>query len=188
MNIIVLIGVVFMIIWEMFHGRISLYSMLLLLLLNFVSGFRLQLIYKCLIISGKASLISLFLTCLCCCCNSQKLLFHLYGQNKSSESKVKFRQASNHCKMVLEAATLEYANKTKELITFQKLGYSDLWWMGTGVLNTNGKSDIPPIFNNLEVLSSASDKAKLFAEDFSKNSNLILTTQVSFYLRWLKRS
>ena len=29
-----------------------------------------------------------------------------------------------------------------------------------------------PVFNSLEVLSSASDKAKLFAENFSKNSTL----------------
>ena len=34
------------------------------------------------------------------------------------------------------------------------------------------KSAIPPLFNSLEVLSSASDKAKLFAENFSSNSNL----------------
>ena len=33
-------------------------------------------------------------------------------------------------------------------------------------------SAIPPVFNGLEVLSSASDKAKLFAKNFSKNSNL----------------
>ena len=39
--------------------------------------------------------------------------FRLYQQNKSSESKVKFRQASNHCKRVLEAAKLAYATKTK---------------------------------------------------------------------------
>ena len=31
---------------------------------------------------------------------------------------------------------------------------------------------MPPLFNDLEVLPSASDKAKLFAENFSKNSNL----------------
>ena len=31
---------------------------------------------------------------------------------------------------------------------------------------------MPPLFNNPEVLPSASDKAKLFAENFSKNSNL----------------
>ena len=47
--------------------------------------------------------------------------FCLYQQNKSSESKVKFRQASNHCKRVLEATKLVYANKTKESITSQKL-------------------------------------------------------------------
>ena len=33
-------------------------------------------------------------------------------------------------------------------------------------------SAIPPLFNGLEVLPSASDKAKLFAKNFSKNSNL----------------
>ena len=33
-------------------------------------------------------------------------------------------------------------------------------------------SAIPPIFNGSEVLSSASDKAKLFAENFPENSNL----------------
>ena len=35
-----------------------------------------------------------------------------------------------------------------------------------------GKSAIPPLFNDPEVLSSASDKEKLFAKNFSKNSNL----------------
>ena len=46
----------------------------------------------------------------------------LYQKNKSSDSKVKFRQAINRCKRVLEAAKLAYANKTKESITFQKRG------------------------------------------------------------------
>ena len=53
--------------------------------------------------------------------------FCLYQQNKSSESKVKFRQASNCCKRVLEAAKLAYTNKTKESITSQKLGSWDFW-------------------------------------------------------------
>ena len=48
--------------------------------------------------------------------------FCLYQKDKSSDSKVKFRQASNCCKRVLEAATLAYANKTKESVTSQKLG------------------------------------------------------------------
>ena len=39
------------------------------------------------------------------------------------------------------------------------------------VLN-KGKSAIPSLFNGSEVLSSASDKAKLFAKNFSMNSNL----------------
>ena len=97
--------------------------------------------------------------------------FRLYQQNKSSESKVKFRQASNHCKRVLEAAKLAYATKTKESITSQKLGSRDFWRIANSVLNKS-KSAIPPLFNGPEVLSSASDKAKLFAKNFSKNSNL----------------
>ena len=95
--------------------------------------------------------------------------FCSYQQNKSSESKVKFKQASN--RWVLEAAKLAYANKTKESITSQKLGSRDFWRIANSVLN-KGKSAIPPLFNGPEVLSSASDKAKFFAENFSKNSNL----------------
>ena len=39
--------------------------------------------------------------------------FRLYQKDKTSDSKVKFKQANNHCKRVLEAAKLAYANKTK---------------------------------------------------------------------------
>ena len=46
MTILVLIGTDFMIISEMFHGRISLNLMVLLLLVNFVSGFGLECIYN----------------------------------------------------------------------------------------------------------------------------------------------
>ena len=95
----------------------------------------------------------------------------MYQKDKSSDSKVKFRQASNRCKRVLETAKLAYANKTKESITYQKLGSRDFWQIANSVLN-KGKSAIPPLFNGPEVLSSASDKAKLFAKNFSKNSNL----------------
>ena len=97
--------------------------------------------------------------------------FHLYQQNKSSESKAKFRQASNRCKRVLEAAKLAYPTKTKESITSQKLGSWDFWRIANSVLN-KGKSAIPPLFNRPKVLSSASDKAKLFTKNFPKNSNL----------------
>ena len=97
--------------------------------------------------------------------------FCLCQQNKSSECKLKFRQASNHCKRVLEAAKLAYTAKTKESITSEKLGPRDFWRIANSVLNKD-KSAILPLFSGPEVLSSASDKAKLFAKNFSKNSNL----------------
>ena len=43
--------------------------------------------------------------------------------------------------------------------------------IANSVLN-KGKSTAPPLFNGPEVLPSASDKAKLFSKNFSKNSNL----------------
>ena len=95
----------------------------LLLLVNFVSWFRLELMYIPLIESISSSLTYL-----------------------SSESKVKFRQASNCCKSILEAAKLAYANKTKEFITSQKLDSQDFWRIASSFLN-KGKSAIPHLFN-----------------------------------------
>ena len=51
----------------------------------------------------------------------------LYQKNKSSDSKVKFKQASNHYKRVLEADKLAHANKTRESVTSQKLDSRDVW-------------------------------------------------------------
>ena len=96
--------------------------------------------------------------------------FCLYEQNKSSESKVKLIQASYHCKRFLEAVKLAYATKT-ESITSQKLRSWDSWRNANSVLN-KVKFAIPPLFNGPELLSSAFDKAKLFAKNFYKNSNL----------------
>ena len=79
------------------------------------------------------------------------------------------RQASNRCKRVLKAAKLAYATETKESITSQKLGSQDFWRIPNSVLN-KGKSTIPPLFNDLEVLSSV----------FLRT--LILMTWVSLYL------
>ena len=128
-------------------------------------------------ISGQASLISMVFSCLCCRHVHRNHFFPLYQKDKSSDSEVKFRQAtkvkfSHHCKRVLEAARLAYAHKTKESMISQKLGSCDFWQIANSVLNI-GKSPIPSQFNGLEVLSSASDKAKfLLAENFSKNSDL----------------
>ena len=103
------------------------------------------------------------LSCLCC--------FRFCQQNKSSESKVKFRQANDRCKRVLDAAKLAYTTQTKESITLQKLGCRDFWRIANSVLN-KGKSAIPSLFSGPEVFSSTSDKATFFAKNFSKNSNL----------------
>ena len=144
---------------------------LLLLLVNFVDGFRLELMYISLIISiwpkpthihgfqrfallPQFTEITLFL-----CTNRINLL------NR------KFRQASHCCKSVLEAAKLAYATKTKESTTSQKLASRDFCRIANSVLNQD-KSAIPPLFNGPKVLSSAFDKAKLFAENFCINSNL----------------
>ena len=73
--------------------------------------------------------------------------FRLYQREKSSDSKVKFRQASNRCKKVLEAVKPAYANRTKEFFTSQKLGSRDFWQIANSVPN-KGKSAIPPLFNS----------------------------------------
>ena len=54
-TILMLLGMVFVIIWEMFDGRMYLNSVLLLLLVNFVSAFRLELMYISLIESTRSS-------------------------------------------------------------------------------------------------------------------------------------
>ena len=97
--------------------------------------------------------------------------FRLYQNDKYSDSKVNFRQASNRCKRVLEDAKLGYTNKTKESITSQKFGSCDFWRIANSVLN-KGKSTISPLFIGLEALSYVCDRGKLLAENFSKNSNL----------------
>ena len=81
--------------------------------------------------------------------------FHFYQQNKPPEPKLKFRQANNHCKRILEAAKLAYANKTKEFITSQKHGSWDFGEIANSVFN-QGKSVI---------------LSKLFPENISKNSD-----------------
>ena len=65
-----------------------------------------------------------------------------------------------------------FINKfTKKSITSQNLGSWDFWQIANNVLN-KGKSATPPLFNRPEVLFSASDKAKLFAKNYSNNCNL----------------
>ena len=87
--------------------------------------------------------------------------FRLYQQNKSSESKVNFREASNCCKRILEAAKLVYY-KAKESINSQKLGSLVFSRIANRILK-KGNSAKLPLFNSHKLFSSASDKTKLFA-------------------------
>ena len=69
--------------------------------------------------------------------------------------------------MVLEITGLAYDIKTKESITFEKLGSSDFWRVANSAL-MKGKSATPQLFSSTGVLSSASDKAKLLAKAFEE--------------------
>ena len=157
--------------FEMWLGRISLNSVLLLLLVN-CDG--LQVVIDVYISHRKYQVkphLSPWFSTTCVATIVYKYhFFRLYLQNKSSESKVRFRQAPNHCKSIFEATKCAYTNKMKEFITPQKLGSHYFWWITNSVLSKS-KSAIPPLFNGSEVMSSKSDKAKLVAENFSKNSN-----------------
>ena len=61
--------------------------------------------------------------------------------------------------------------KQKGVSLSRNLAHVTFWRIASNVLN-EGKSAIPVLFNGPEVLSFAADKAKLFASNFSKNSNL----------------
>ena len=61
--------------------------------------------------------------------------------------------------------------KQKNPSLSQKRGSRDFQRIANSVLKKS-KCAITPLLNGLELLSSASDKAKLFAKNFSKTSNL----------------
>ena len=109
--------------------------------------------------------------CLCCCQSSYKSFFCLYQHNKSSVSKVKFRRATNRCERIPQDAKVGYANKIKTFMTSQKPGSREIWRIAQRILK-DGESAILFLFSASDVLSSASDKAKLLAKNFYANSNL----------------
>ena len=94
----------------MFHGRVFLNSVLLLMLVNFVSG----------------SFQSFSAACAAATIHGNHF-FRLYQQSKSSESKVSLGRLVINGKRFLKTAKIAYANKTKESITSQKLGSWDFW-------------------------------------------------------------
>ena len=95
-------------------------SVLLLLLVNFVSGFLLELMCISLIVNIRLNLINSSPWFSAACAADivhRNHFFRLHQQKKASESNVKLIQASDRCKRVLEAAKLAYATKKKEFIT-----------------------------------------------------------------------
>ena len=165
---------VFVIIWEIFHGRIIFKLSASAAASKFREGVQAEIdvyILHCKY-QIKSHLCPWFSAACAAAIVYRNNFFRLYQQNKPSESKAKFRQAINYCKSVLQAAKLIYSNKTKEFIYSQKLGPQDFWQIASSVLN-KGKSAIPPLFNGQELLTSASDIAILFVKNFSsKDSNL----------------
>ena len=73
--------------------------------------------------------------------------------------KVKFRQASNYCKTILEASKLAYA--IKKSINLRNLALTT-WQIANSVLNKD-KSTILPLFSciTVKVLSSTFEKCLL---------------------------
>ena len=182
MTILVLTETVSVIIWEMFHGRISLNSVLLLLLVNFVESVQVGIdVYISHWKYQVKPLLSLWFSAACgAAIVHRNHFFYLYQKDISSESKVKFRKASNQCKRVLEAAKLAwYANKTKESLTSQKFSPKDFWSIANSVLY-KGKSVIPHPFNDWRCCLLHLIKQNCLLKTFLRT--LILMTQVSLYL------
>ena len=73
----------------------------------------------------------------------------------------------NAAKRFLKLQNLYMLIKQKSPLLPRKL---DFWWISS--VPNKGKSAIPHLFNDLEVLSSAFHKANMFAKNNSKNSNL----------------
>ena len=97
--------------------------------------------------------------------------FHRYHQVLSEEARKQFRAASNRCKRVIEEAKREYAERTRDAISSQKLGSRDFWRIHNSVMN-KGKSVIPPLSNGPEILSSSTSKAQLLGKKFASNSTI----------------
>ena len=114
MTTLVLFGMVFSINWEMFHRRISLNLVLLLLEVYFGSRSRLELMYTSFIVNIILHVKSHSSTWFLAACTDAKAhtnnFFCLYHKNKSFAYKKKFRQPSNCCKRILEADSLAYGN------------------------------------------------------------------------------
>ena len=114
----------------------------------------------------------------------QLVLLPWLVQISSFVCKVKFRQASNHYKRVLQAAKLAYDNKAKESIISEKRGSGNFWQIGGNVL-IKFRSALLPLFNGPEVISS-------FDESWLRRSKPTLISQrhlvLIVFLWWFWRT
>ena len=114
MAILVLIGMVFVIIWEMFYGKISLKVDVFDV---FIPHHKYQV---------KPHSFPWFSAACAGAIVHRNHFFRLHHQNKSSESKVKFIQGSNRYKRVLEATRLYMLLKLKSPSLPRKLAFGKL--------------------------------------------------------------
>ena len=112
-----LIRMVFVITWEIFHGRISLNSAFLLLLANFFGWVQVEInVYIPQCKYHIKSYSSIWFSAACAAATVHRnYFFCLYQQNKSYESKWKFRQANSCCKRVLQLPNLHMLLKQLSL-------------------------------------------------------------------------
>ena len=106
MNILELIGTVSMTIWEMFCRRISLWKILV------INDYILHCKHQV-----KAHPSPSFSADGTAAIARRNHFFRMFQQNKSSASKLKFKQASNRFKRLLETAKYASVNETKESST-----------------------------------------------------------------------
>ena len=177
-------GMVFVIIWEIFHGRISFKLSASAAASEFCEWFHVR-IDVC--IPHRKYQVKLhsspwFWAACAAVIAHRNHFFRLYQQKKSSESKVKFRQASNRCKRVLKAAKLAYATKTKGSIFSQKLGSWDFWQIANSVQT---KVNLLYLLYSMArmccllLLIKQNCLLKIWSENLR---TLILMTRVSLYL------
>ena len=120
-TLLMTILMVCMILWEMFHGRISLNSAPASEFCEWVQvGIDVYIPHWKYQVKPHSS--PWFSAACAAAIVHRNHFFRLYQKDEPYESNVKFRQANNHCKRVFEAAKLTHANKTNESITSQNIG------------------------------------------------------------------
>ena len=98
--------------------------------------------------------------------------FHVYQQNRDDDNAhAEFNAARNYCRRILRNSKCSYAQTIRTEISNERPGTRGFWKISRKVLNS-GKASVPTLIHGPEVISSSSEKAKLFAANFASNSTL----------------